>query len=169
MCRTPADGTPPAFCRYPGRNCLNTMSHLTASRTIPYLRRKGRNVPDGASWLREGEQVETTSRKAQHVENQEKRLRDHGCEETYRDKATGKAASRPQWDQCLSHLRRGDTLVVTKLDRIGRSLVNLVDVVTMLVSVASSFSASTSQSTPPPRTASWSSPFWPRWPSGKPR
>ena len=76
--------------------------------------------------------VETTSRKAQHVENQEKRLRDHGCEETYRDKATGKAASRPQWDQCLSHLRRGDTLVVTKLDRIGRSLVNLVDVVTML-------------------------------------
>jgi DNA invertase Pin-like site-specific DNA recombinase len=76
--------------------------------------------------------TETSSRKAQHVENQEKRLRDHGCERVFADKATGKAASRPHWDECLSHLRRGDVLVVTKLDRIGRSLVNLVDVVRLL-------------------------------------
>jgi len=76
--------------------------------------------------------TETTSRKAQHVENQENRLRGHGCELIFADKATGKAASRPQWDQCLGQLRKGDTLVVTKLDRIGRSLVNLVDVVRLL-------------------------------------
>ena len=76
--------------------------------------------------------TETTSRKAQHVENQENRLRDHGCELVFADKATGKAASRPRWDECLSQLRKGDTLVVTKLDRIGRSLVNLVDVVRLL-------------------------------------
>ena len=43
--------------------------------------------------------TETTSRKAQHVENQENRLRDHGCELVFADKATGKAASRPQWDE----------------------------------------------------------------------
>ena len=76
--------------------------------------------------------VETTSRKAQHVENQEKRLRDHGCEIVFADEATGKAASRPEWDKCLAQLRHGDVLVVTKLDRIGRSLVNLVDVVRLL-------------------------------------
>ncbi len=76
--------------------------------------------------------TETTSRKAQHVENQEKRLRDHRCELIFADKATGKAASRPQWDECLSQLRKGDTLVVTKLDRVGRSLINLIDVVKLL-------------------------------------
>ena len=68
----------------------------------------------------------------QHVENQEKRLRDYGCEVVYCDKATGKTASRPAWDECLSHLRKGDTLVVTKLDRVGRSLINLIDVVKLL-------------------------------------
>ena len=76
--------------------------------------------------------TETTSRKAQHVENQEKRLADHECKLIFADKATGKAASRPEWDKCLSQLREGDTLVVTKLDRVGRSLVNLVDVVRLL-------------------------------------
>lgn len=76
--------------------------------------------------------VETTSRKHQHIENQVARLRDHGCEQVYSDKATGKSASRPQWDECLSHLRKGDVLVVTKLDRIGRSLINLCDVVGIL-------------------------------------
>ena len=76
--------------------------------------------------------TETTSRKAQHVENQEIRLREHGCELVFADKATGKAASRPEWDKCLASLRKDDVLVVTKLDRVGRSLVNLVDVVRLL-------------------------------------
>lgn len=76
--------------------------------------------------------TDTASRRSQHVENQESRLREHGCEEVYSDRATGKRASRPQWDQCLSGLRTGDTLVITKLDRIGRSLINLVDVVRLL-------------------------------------
>ena len=43
-----------------------------------------------------------------------------------------RSASRPGWDDCLAALKPGDTLYVTKLDRIGRSLVNLVDVVTTL-------------------------------------
>ncbi len=34
-----------------------------------------------------------------------------------------------QWDKCLDHLRQRDTLVITKLDRIGRSMANLIDVV----------------------------------------
>ena len=65
--------------------------------------------------------TEAKSRKRQHVENQEKRLLDHGCEVVYSDKASGRKASRPEWDKCLSHLRGGDVLVVTKLDRVGRS------------------------------------------------
>ena len=44
----------------------------------------------------------------------------------------GKDASRPEWDRALMYLRSGDTLLVTKLDRIGRSLINLIDVVGLL-------------------------------------
>lgn len=69
----------------------------------------------------------------QHVDGQEARLREAGCETVYADRGvTGRAASRPEWDKCLAHLRRGDVLVVTKLDRVGRSLINLIDTVNLL-------------------------------------
>ncbi|MGC0236844.1 recombinase family protein [Arthrobacter sp. SD76] len=45
-------------------------------------------------------------------------FQDHGV--------SGAKASRPGFDKCLSSLREGDTLVVAKLDRLGRSLGNLV-------------------------------------------
>ena len=76
--------------------------------------------------------LKAKGRKEQHVENQADRLAAAGCERIYRDEVTGTKASRPGWDACLASLRPGDTLVVTKLDRIGRSLINLVDVVTTL-------------------------------------
>ncbi len=49
--------------------------------------------------------------------------RDH----TYVDKASGKLARRPQLDAALAYLRAGDVLVITKLDRLGRSVRNLID------------------------------------------
>jgi DNA invertase Pin-like site-specific DNA recombinase len=77
--------------------------------------------------------VATASRrergKAQHVDNQVARLYDAGCEIVFTDEVSGKDASRPRWDKCLAYLRPGDTLMFTKLDRIGRSLHNLVEVV----------------------------------------
>lgn len=45
----------------------------------------------------------------------------------YRDYASGAKASRPDWDRVLDKLRSGDTLVCTRLDRIGRSLQHLVN------------------------------------------
>lgn len=71
-------------------------------------------------------------RKEQHVENQTDRLLAAGCERVFRDEVTGTRQNRPGWDALMLELQPGDTLIVTKLDRIGRSLVNLVDVVTML-------------------------------------
>jgi DNA invertase Pin-like site-specific DNA recombinase len=66
----------------------------------------------------------------QHPEAQAVRLREHGCARIFTDHGvTGTKASRPQWDKCLDHLRAGDTLVIVKLDRIGRSLANLIEVV----------------------------------------
>jgi DNA invertase Pin-like site-specific DNA recombinase len=40
---------------------------------------------------------------------------------------SGKLASRPEWDRCMAYLRTGDTLVVTKLDRAGRSVKHLLE------------------------------------------
>lgn len=42
---------------------------------------------------------------------------------------SGVKASRPQLDLCLTKLRRGDTLVITRLDRLGRSVTNLIALV----------------------------------------
>jgi DNA invertase Pin-like site-specific DNA recombinase len=51
------------------------------------------------------------------------------AKDIYRDKASGKLSERPGLDKCLAALKPGDTLVVWKLDRLGRSLRHLVDTV----------------------------------------
>src|SRR4029450_6714134 len=48
------------------------------------------------------------------------------------DKITGVKADRPGLNQALSHLRAGDTLIVWRLDRLGRSLRHLIETVTEL-------------------------------------
>ncbi len=69
----------------------------------------------------------------QHPEAQELRLREAGCELIFTDKGvSGTLASRPEWDRCLAYLRRGDQLVIVKLDRAGRSLKHLIEVVERL-------------------------------------
>ena len=51
-----------------------------------------------------------------------------GCEQIFIDKASGKLARRPELDKALLVARRrGDQLVVTKLDRLGRSLEHLIE------------------------------------------
>src|SRR3712207_9219990 len=52
---------------------------------------------------------------------QQDALRDAGCEQVYSDTASGALTDRPGLSQALSHLRPGDTLVVWRLDRLGRS------------------------------------------------
>jgi DNA invertase Pin-like site-specific DNA recombinase len=48
------------------------------------------------------------------------------CREVYEDQASGKNTVRPQLEGCLKSLRQGDTLVVWRLDRLGRNLADLV-------------------------------------------
>lgn len=50
----------------------------------------------------------------------------------YEEKASGKSADRPELAHCLKALREGDTLVVWRLDRLGRNLKDLVQIVTDL-------------------------------------
>jgi DNA invertase Pin-like site-specific DNA recombinase len=51
------------------------------------------------------------------------------ADQLYEDRASGKRDDRPGLDTCLRALREGDTLVVWKLDRLGRNLKHLVEVV----------------------------------------
>ena len=52
-----------------------------------------------------------------------------GCERTFQDRMTGTRMDRPGLQEAMSHLREGDTLVVWKLDRLGRGVKGLVDMV----------------------------------------
>jgi len=57
-------------------------------------------------------------------------LRAAGCDRTFTDKGvSGIATTRPQLDRCLKALKPGDVLVVWKLDRLGRSLAHLIELI----------------------------------------
>jgi len=56
-------------------------------------------------------------------------LRQAGCEQVYTDKTSAAKTLRPGLSEAWSHLRQGDVLVVWKLDRLGRSVKRLVDLV----------------------------------------
>src|SRR5690625_4624216 len=50
-----------------------------------------------------------------------------GCYRIFTDTASGSLQSRPELDKLLDQLRPGDTLVVWRLDRLGRSIRHLID------------------------------------------
>jgi len=55
-----------------------------------------------------------------------------GCERVFEETASGAKAERPILKEALAYARPGDTLVVWRLDRLGRSLPHLIDTVTAL-------------------------------------
>ena len=68
------------------------------------------------------------STREQNLDLQITALHGAGCEQIYQEKVSG-VKERPELKRCLQSLRSGDTLVVYKLDRLGRSLKNLVEIV----------------------------------------
>lgn len=68
----------------------------------------------------------------QHPELQMDALREAGCSRIFVDKASGALERRPELDKALDYIRPGDTLVVWRLDRLGRSLRHLLDQVQAL-------------------------------------
>lgn len=68
----------------------------------------------------------------QNLDLQLSALKDVGCEKLYQDYISGAKATRPGLSMALEVLRKNDTLVVWKLDRLGRSVKGLVDLVNQL-------------------------------------
>ena len=59
-------------------------------------------------------------------------LRVAGTERIYQESKSGASRERPELDKCLDILRPGDTLIVWRLDRLGRSLKDLVEIISEL-------------------------------------
>lgn len=68
----------------------------------------------------------------QNLALQEDALKNYGCSKIYKDIASGSRCQRPGLEACLDYLREGDTLVVWKSDRLGRSTVDLLKIVDSL-------------------------------------
>ncbi|GGI29426.1 recombinase family protein [Pedobacter mendelii] len=65
----------------------------------------------------------------QNLDLQFNALTDYGCTTIYQEKISGKNTDRPELKNLLATLRKGDQVVVWKMDRLGRSLRDLVDLV----------------------------------------
>jgi DNA invertase Pin-like site-specific DNA recombinase len=65
----------------------------------------------------------------QNLDRQIRAVKDAGCIRVFVDRQSGKTAARVELDACLDYLRPGDTLVVPSLDRLSRSLQDLITLV----------------------------------------
>ena len=68
---------------------------------------------------------------AQNLDMQVTALTEAGCEKIYSEKVSG-VAHRERLQECMQYLREGDCLVIYKLDRLGRSLKDLLDIIEQL-------------------------------------
>lgn len=69
------------------------------------------------------------SSKSQDLETQIRELENAECDKIYSEKFTGTTKDRPKFNEVLELLQKGDTLVVTKLDRFARSTVDGIQIV----------------------------------------
>ena len=79
----------------------------------------------------------------QNLDLQRDALNKAGCERVYEEKESGARADRPQLQRLMEALRSGDTLVVWRLDRLGRSLKHLVETVETLEAAGVGFQSTT--------------------------
>ncbi len=77
-------------------------------------------------------------------------LKKAGCKRIYQENLSGRTMERPELESCLNRLEEGDVLVVWRLDRLGRSLRDLLEIVSRLekqgvsfISIKESFNTTT--------------------------
>lgn len=73
------------------------------------------------------------ARDGNSLEAQREALTAAGAEKIYTDAFTGTRMERPEWDKLRAHLRRGDVLIVTRLDRLARSVSQASGLITEMI------------------------------------
>lgn len=68
----------------------------------------------------------------QNLDSQLDDLKKAGCDKIYSDRMTGSRLDRPGWEDLMGYIRTGDTIVVTELSRMTRSLLNLLETTKIL-------------------------------------
>jgi DNA invertase Pin-like site-specific DNA recombinase len=79
------------------------------------------------------------STRDQHLTGQLAALKAAGCDHIYREKVSGVRADRPNLVKLMLALKEGDVVVVTKLDRLGRSTRELLDLIEQIGAARASF------------------------------
>ena len=87
----------------------------------------------------------------QNLDLQTDALNSAGCGQLFTDRVSGAAADKAGLTKALAYLREGDTLVVWKLDRLGRTVKGLLELVKLLKARGIQFRALQTPSTQPPR------------------
>lgn len=75
----------------------------------------------------------------QNLDAQIDALKEAGAERIFTDKISGSKRKRPELDKMLEQLRRGDVVLVTKYDRLARSLTDLLEIVSQVEAVEAGF------------------------------
>jgi DNA invertase Pin-like site-specific DNA recombinase len=75
----------------------------------------------------------------QGAESQTKQLNDAGCTRIYEDVFSGRTKERPKLNKMMDALRKGDMVIVWKLDRLGRSLKDLIEIIEQFKSMGVHF------------------------------
>ena len=69
------------------------------------------------------------SKNDQSLDIQIQKLKDYGCEEIFQEKVSGSKDNRSQLTQLLNKVRKGDTICVVRLDRLGRRMTKLIELI----------------------------------------
>ena len=88
------------------------------------------------------------------------KLEKAGCNKVFKEKRSGVDTGRPELKRCLEYLREGDTLLVSKIDRLARSTSDLYRIISELAEKGVAFRVVTPRLTPHRAPASWS---WVSW------
>ena len=96
-------------------------------------------------------------------------LKRAGCKKIFTDKATGAHVKRPELAKCLKALKAGDVLIVWKLDRLGRSLHDLIGLLDDLKTRGVASGRSLRQSTRQPLQDAPCGKWWGYWQNWKDR
>jgi DNA invertase Pin-like site-specific DNA recombinase len=82
----------------------------------------------------------STDKQSTSIDIQVAQLERAGCERIYKDEGeSGGKRNRPELNKALEHIRKDDVLIVTKMDRLSRSLIDLLSILKKIDSVGAKF------------------------------